>query len=125
MTESGHPEKMPYYCYRAALSPNFPACLLYHMSPSLTDTYIQALANMEAKGMIALYSDDSVQKQVEDAIPDSGGIALADIESIPPYVRNYKCGSKQEDGDPFCGVEKYNDTYCPKRRFKAKWHQGW
>jgi len=125
MTEAGHPEMMPYYCYRAAMSPNFPACFVYHISTFSVDERVEALAELEAQGMMAFYSDSDVQKKVEDAIPDSGGIELAEIEAIPSHIRNYKCGNKQEDGDPFCALEKYNETHCSDRKFKASWHQGW
>ena len=83
------------------------------------------LKQMEEHGLGVLFADEAVYTDVINAVPDSLGKSQSEIEAMPLYVRNFKCGKQWEAGDPYCGTEKFNETFCSKRRFKTSWHQGW
>lgn len=79
----------------------------------------------ESNGLAAFMLDPAAEKIMTDGVPDCLGLPNEQLLALPSYVRNFKCDGKLENGDPFCGIEKYNDAICEKRQFKAGWHPGW
>jgi hypothetical protein len=116
-------KKMEYFFQRAAMTiPSNPVCLAYHLFDDRN--YIAAVKRLELRGLPILYSQQKVIDETEDVIPDTLGMAEDNIQALPKYVRNYKCGNAIEFGDPYCKADKYNDTLCENRLYKAKWHPG-
>ena len=122
MTDGREVNKMVLYFYRAALNVNQPVSVVMHPGTRNQKMRQAALQKLEDIGMTALYSHESEIKAAEDAIPDS---VVVDADSLPPFIKYYRCGEQIESGEPFCGDFKYNETFCSKRRFKAGWHPGW
>jgi len=81
--------------------------------------------SLEDVGLAILTEDPVLHAQIQDAIPDSFGKTDQELEAMPPYIRNMRCGDKIENGEPYCGAQKYNMTDCVKRKFRAGWHPGW
>jgi len=77
-------------------------------------------------GMPTFYQDSGAYKKlVKDNIPDTLGLSETEIQSMPEFVKTFKCGGALENGDPHCGDEKFNDEVCHARKFKTSWHPGW
>lgn len=125
MTDGRDVMKMTMYCYRAALNPSKPACIALHAGRQSYQPRASALSKLEQLGASVFISDEAVREAAMDAIPDSQGRSDYDLQKMPPFVRHFKCGGLVESGLPYCGAEKYNRTDCSKRKFMAKWHQGW
>ncbi len=62
---------------------------------------------------------------MHDAVPDSLGLSTQQLNDLPPFVRNFKCDGKIENGKPYCNAEKYTNEMCTDRKHKASWHPGW
>ena len=114
--------KVELYFHRAAMLPQRPAFFginVVHWRDILQsiDTFGPAVFRMMAEDII------------QETVPDTVGKSISDIESMPPYVRAFRCGKDIEKGDPNCGAEKYttlpNDDPCNNRKGKASWHPGW
>lgn len=101
--------------------PSNPAAILINGGNARKDV----LAHLEERGMTALYQDIGEQRAIEKLIPDSAGVTQEQIDRMPPFVRNFRCGRTIEDGEPHCGEEKFNIKICPDRRFRTSWHPGW
>jgi hypothetical protein len=86
---------------------------------------IEMLRTMEDRGLAILYSRQEVLDNVEASIPDTLGMSEEEIQAMPRFVRNYKCGNLIEAGDPYCKADKFNDTMCAVRKYKTSWHPGW
>lgn len=125
MTDGRDNSKLLLYFYRAAVNRNRPVCIANHMGGRRQVERQRTLQELEDRGLATLFSEDSIYKEIEDAIPNSLGKTEQEIQAMPKFVRNYKCGNLIEMGDPYCGAEKFNETFCAQRRGKAKWHQGW
>ena len=72
----------------------------------------------------AFYSGSSL---IQDVIPNSEGLTQEQIDAIPTNLRNFRCGDKLEDGEPFCKEQKYSpaDAIGCEVPHKAPWHPGW
>ena len=75
-------------------------------------------------GMAVFVQDDGDVAKMRAAIPDSLGLSTSEIENLPKYVRNFKCGDRIEAGEPFCDQEKYSTDICFPRAHQKKWHPG-
>lgn len=125
MTDGNNVEKMVLYFYRAALNRNRPICIANHIGGRAEPRRTAALEELEDRGLGVLMSIEKEYKAVIDAVPDSLGKTDEEIQATPPLIRNFKCGKRWEAGDPYCGAQKYNETFCTGRLFKTSWHQGW
>jgi hypothetical protein len=125
MTDGRDFNKMSLYCYRAGLHINRPACIVYHGGTRVQGKRRNVLKELEDRGMTMLLSDESLVEAIDTSVPDSLGKTEEELEKMPRLIRSYRCGNLIEKGLPFCGDEKYNLTFCEKRKFKASWHQGW
>ena len=126
MTDGRDIEKMLLYFYRASLNRNRPAVLANHLGGKRNAAArCTPVMEMEKRGLAAMCSQEDVYDEFSSDVPDSLGLAEAEVKAMPKFVRNYKCGNLIEKGDPYCGTEKYNSTHCDRRKFKAGWHPGW
>lgn len=125
MVDGNYVAKLLHYAYRGALSPNRPGLLMLHYNGRAGAKRLQAIRDLEAMGMTTFIADEDAQKAMKDAFPDSAGINGADIESLPDYVRNYRCGEQIEKGDPYCNRDKYTKWGCSPRWKQTSWHPGY
>ena len=125
MTDGRDFHKMLLYFYRGGVNRNRPALIANHLGTRFSVQRSEASKQLEQRGLAAFFSDDKIYELAEAAVPDSLGKTAEEIQAMPKFVRNYRCGNLMENGDPYCGDEKYNNTYCVNRRFKTSWHQGW
>ena len=125
MTDGRDFHKMLLYFYRGGVNRNRPALIANHLGTRFLVQRSEASKQLEQRGLAAFFSDPKIYEEAEAAVPDSLGKTAEEIQAMPKFVRNYRCGNLIEKGDPYCHEEKYNNTYCAKRRFKTSWHQGW
>uniref|UniRef100_A0A7S4EK37 Uncharacterized protein n=1 Tax=Pseudo-nitzschia australis TaxID=44445 RepID=A0A7S4EK37_9STRA len=76
-------------------------------------------------GLAFFLTDKFYWKQITEAVPDSAGLEMAEIDALPEYIRHFKCDNTLEKGEPFCLEKKYNETVCKEREGLASWHPGW
>jgi hypothetical protein len=82
------------------------------------------LADLEQKGLTTLHMSGGELGVIEQAIPETLGMSSAQLLEMPPYVRNFKCEGKLEDGEPLCSKEKFTEG-CANRGKQTSWHPGW
>jgi len=116
-----------HYGYRGGLSPGRPAMIGFDVGGQewLWTEREDQLASLGTLGMSTFVSTNLMYYTRNTGIPDSGiGVTQAEIDALPVMVRNYRCGTQYESGDPFCGEEKYSKEFCPNRMAQAGWHPG-
>lgn len=87
---------------------------------------VEEIQKIEDRGLAGLYLATDTFKEMKEAIPDTFGLTMEQIEALPPNVRHFKCQDALEKGDPTCGDKKFdNDMVCPDRHFMNSWHPGW
>ncbi|CAB9528297.1 expressed unknown protein [Seminavis robusta] len=111
------------YTYHTAMGRNRPASIGIDFAGD--KTRIKIYAELEALGMTVFYENRTMIKQMKDAIPDSQGLTDAEIDQMPPLVKQLRCGAGLERGEPGCRSCKYNETICPRRKGMSSWHPGW
>jgi hypothetical protein len=125
MTDGKSFWKQAWYHYRANLLPyQNPIHIAYHAGAQNWKRYTIA-DTFEQMGMTSLVSNEDILTQAEGAIPDSFGLSDQQINALPDYVRNYKCGNEIEAGLPYCKSNKFRLGLCPERKFQTSWHPGW
>jgi hypothetical protein len=124
MTDGRDPIHMGTYFYRAANIPSHPVGVALHVSRR--GGYLQALQDLERKGMSMFYLVEGEETAAIMGTPETFGLTEAQIEALPTHVRSFRCNSQYpEVGDPTCSRDKWNNTMCVKRRFRTNWHPGW
>lgn len=118
--------RLLHYFYRGALlAKSRPAILGYGVEGGRgMGVRLQRIRAMQEMGIPSFYVQPDERSAMIDAFPDSHGISEAEIERIPPLLRNAVCSGQFEKGEPHCGEEKYNEHVCPARKGKASWHPG-
>jgi hypothetical protein len=91
----------------------------------LRDQGLAAVRSAARLGLPALVMDDAQMAEILRHVPDTWGMGQAEIDSLPPNVRNFKCQGALESGEPYCNEAKFNNDACPARPWKVKWHPGW
>jgi len=87
---------------------------------------IEVLQHLQDLGMTTLGMSDYFEKKVAfENLPDMLGKTDAEIAALPKYLQYFKCEGKIESGDPGCGDNKFNKTFCEKRQAMVSWHPGW
>lgn len=125
MTDGKMIWKQSLYHYRAGLiDKSRPLNIAYHAGGFLKGRMV-AVKEMEDLGLAALISSEEVMNSATDAVPDSFGLTDDEINQLPEFVRNFRCGNQIENGDPYCKDEKFNMTLCPDRKYRTSWHPGW
>ena len=126
MTDGSNYHFAMLYFYRTAMAVKGVTCLAFNTGGVGSFLEHQKVIKfLDDSGAIGLISPDAQMSSAIAAVPDSFGLTDDQINKMPQFVRNFRCERKIEDGDPYCGKEKYNDTMCAGRRYKASWHQGW
>ena len=113
------------YTYHAAMAPNRPATIGIDYGKA-SQTRLTLGAELEQLGLTHFHENHTLKEEMTQAFPETFGLTDAEIEELPKYVRQMKCGGKIEAGDPGCGQAKFNKTICSKRKKGVvKWHPGW
>jgi hypothetical protein len=110
-----------HYIYRAGLNPGRPAVVGINMAGGERS---RVLEDMEKIGLATFTVSKGDLSAMNDAVPDTQGMTIAQIDEMPELVRNLKCFGVMEKGEPFCTKEKYNEYVCPSRKGKVSWHPG-
>ena len=125
MTDGNYAWKQLLYLRRAGMNPNRPITVSLHAGGRASGSRVRVVDSLEKLGLAALIADQEIHHTVDDAIPDSFGLTDLEISEMPLFVKNFKCSGKIENGDPYCGAQKFNSTICGKRKFRTSWHPGW
>jgi len=80
--------------------------------------------SLDERGMTALHQPELL-RVIHKLIPDSAELDDVQRNSMPPLIRNFRCGKGVEEGEPYCGREKFSMQICEDRRFRTSWHPGW
>ena len=99
-----------------------PACVALGIK---TGPRTSAVDDLHSLGLTAATLNHALIKATANAAPDTLGMDDNEISALPPAVRNIRCGSEIENGDPYCGAEKFNNTVCDNRKYRTSWHPGW
>mmetsp|Transcript_32189 Transcript_32189/g.36046 ORF Transcript_32189/g.36046 Transcript_32189/m.36046 type:complete len:688 (-) Transcript_32189:51-2114(-) len=124
MTDGKDTSKSLHYFYRGGVSAGRPALMMLHGGGRNRRDREERLRSLEDIGMPAFYGNEDSFEAMRNGFPDSSGISIEEINKLPEYVRNYKCGTSIEKGDPFCSKEKWTSYICPKRGKQTSWHPG-
>jgi hypothetical protein len=117
---------MELFLNHAGYHPNRPVLVGVNLDGYFRQQRVDVANWLEKAGLPILYeSPDNALQAVLDKVPDTLGMNQTDIDRLPPYIRSFKCGGLIEDGDPYCGLEKFTLDLCPQRRYKSSWHPGW
>jgi len=125
MTDGGDVSSLLHYTYRGALSESRPAMMLIHYDGRQGRTRLETVKSLEEIGLAAFHGSQKPEQAMKGNFPDSAGLSTEDLDALPEYVRNYKCGTSIEKGDPFCGTEKFTKWGCVKRMKQTSWHPGY
>jgi len=124
MTDGNEYSLLEHYMWRGAMLLSRPATMLIHHGGRSGKSRQNIMRSLEANGLAAFYDDEVSQRIMKENIPDSAGLSADEIAAMPEYVRNYKCGTAVEKGDPYCSSSKYTKWGCTKRLKQASWHPG-
>uniref|UniRef100_A0A7S4AII6 Uncharacterized protein n=1 Tax=Pseudo-nitzschia australis TaxID=44445 RepID=A0A7S4AII6_9STRA len=125
MTDGNDPVKLFHYSYRGGVSKNRPAAMIIHYNGRAARNRLGAFQTLEEMGMPTFHANEESMTTMRDAFPDSSGFStIEEINTLPEYVRNYKCGTSIEKGDPYCGSDKFTKWGCEKRMKQTSWHPG-
>ena len=114
------------YANRASLLPNNPAIVFLQTGNNRGRLNLAKVAT--DLGQTSLAMDDNAFNRKRSAFPDSSVLDEEQLRELKPYVRNFRCGTAVEKGEPFCSAEKWthtNITSCDSRKFRTGWHPGW
>ena len=126
MTDGKDIWKQSLYHWRAGLmDKSKPINVAYHAGGRNNGQRVKAIKEIEELGLAALISSENVMNAAVEGFPDTLGLTTDEIDKLPEFVRNFRCGNQYEAGDPYCGSEKFNMTLCPDRKFRTSWHPGW
>ena len=126
MTDGKNTGKAFHYGYRGAMSPSRPAMLLFHAGAgSKGRGRFDAIKSLVDIGLAGFYEDHDEATVIKDNFPDSAAMTTEEAKALPEYVRNYRCGTGIEKGEPFCQAEKFTTWGCEGKRMKqTSWHPG-
>ena len=114
------------YFRRASLLPQHPVAILLQGGNDPHRWHV--MANMTNQGYRALAMNEPILKAREQLFPDCATLEQQEIETLPKFVKNYRCGGGVEKGEPMCDKDKWTNTHdeaCQKRRYTTSWHPGW
>jgi hypothetical protein len=112
------------YQRRAGLNKARPINIAFHAEGSSRVGRLACAAELEESGLAVLVGSEDVTKAAAGALPDTFEV-VDEVDSMPEYVRGFRCQNQIEQGEPLCGKLKWNDTICEKRLYKTSWHPGW
>jgi len=117
-------QNLLHYSYRGALSPSRPALMMMGSTSSSTASRLQIVQGLEEMGVAVFFGNQATTQVMRNTFPDSSGLSMEDINALPEYVRNYRCGDGHETGEPFCRTDKYSKWGCSPRLAQTSWHPG-
>jgi hypothetical protein len=123
MTDGNQFWKQNLYHWRAALLKETKPVHIVYQGDGY-DERRQAIRKMQDLGFSSFMSSGPIFSKIMAAIPDSFGLNEAQIQAMPPNVRSFRCDQQIENGDPYCGEQKYSQP-CMPRRGTVSWHPGW
>jgi len=117
---------MLHYIYRGALSVSRPAAMMMPRGGRHAPTRYEVFEQLKARGLTVFFLDDKIVRTMKENVPDSFGLSEKEIDALPEYVRNYRCGSTFEHGEPYCRRDKFSTWGCSEsvRRHQQNWHPG-
>lgn len=128
LTDMLETERMALFLYRMGLldyatqNDNRPVMMALQIGTARRDV-VESIARM---GLCILQNEDKdILKLLKDGVPDTFGMTEEQINAMPPYIRNFKCDKRIEEGDPYCSSDKYTLNLCPERLYQTSWHPGW
>ncbi len=124
LTDLKDTNKILHFGYRGGISQGRPALLAMRIGGRRHDGWQKMLQTLDEIGMSVFVGTDESYDLRKDGLPNSDGLTRAEIDALPYYVRNLKCGDVLEKGDPFCGEEKYTKGACSLRPRQVSWHPG-
>ncbi len=124
MTDGNDHYRSFHYAFRGAMSPTRPAFMMIHNGGRSKNSRLGPLKILEENGLPLFEMVDVLENQMKENFPDSAGISTEAINALPDYVRNYKCGTGYEKGEPYCREEKYSQFPCKSRGKQTSWHPG-
>ena len=125
MTDGQDTRKLFFYGYRGGSSKGHPTFVGLNLGPSRMRK--EAIVDLEHVGMGVFFADHNQGEKQRLAIPDSLNMSEKEIDTLPEYVKSFKCGNDNiENGNPplTCKGKKYTSYACPDRPGKAAWHPG-
>ena len=111
------------YFARAALLDSFP--VMMSTDPMSSKIHDDLVNEYEEHGLSIFNMDQQSFKALVEGFPDMFGMSQERINSLPPYVRYFRCEGKVENGEPGCADAKYSKGVCDDRKGKASWHPGY
>lgn len=124
MTDGKYAHRLMHFGYRGGRSPGRPALMGMKLGDFDNNVRISTFQLLEDLGMAVFYGSANSYSLRNEGIPDSAGISRQEIEALPTYVRNFRCGEQIENGDPYCQTEKYSQDVCSPRAKQVSWHPG-
>lgn len=125
MTDGRNTGLMLHYMYRGALAPTRPAVMMIHYG-GRSSAYRQVrMKELDDMGLASFLFEENAMKVMRDNFPDSAGLSKEVLDTMPEYVKNYRCGASIEKGDPYCDSDKYTTFMCTPRMKQASWHPGY
>ena len=127
MTDGGRVHRIGLYGWRAAISPmrkKLPAMVGVVIAGRDDELRREEFRALERAGMASFTPVNDELSRMHDAFPDTVGMTDEQINALPDLVRNFRCGTSFESGDPYCGRDKYNMAMCANRNGRAGWHPG-
>eukprot|EP00536_Pseudo-nitzschia_multiseries_P000656 jgi/Psemu1/321723/estExt_fgenesh1_pg.C_80024 len=125
MVDGNDPVKLFHFSYRGGISESRPAAMLMHYGGRSAKSRLGVFQTLEEMGMAAFYSNEESMASMRDQFPDSAAYSSdEELSELPEYVRNYKCGTSIEKGDPYCTRDKFTKWGCENRMKQTSWHPG-
>jgi len=126
MVDGNNPDKLFHYSYRGGISSSRPAAMLVHYGGRSLKSRLGTYQTLEEMGLAAFHSSEAIMTAMRNEFPDSAGFSSdEELAELPEYVRNYKCGTSIEKGDPYCDTAKYTKWGCERRMKQTSWHPGY
>jgi hypothetical protein len=110
---------------RAGVHRNRPAIVDVNVMGQVLGPRIDELKAVEENGLTAFYMNQKELDKMYQKIPDMFGLDQSRIDTLPEFIRHFRCQGHIEKGFPTCQDEKYSKMLCPKRPKQVSWHPGW
>lgn len=123
MCDGRNYERTEFYAQRISMIPTRPAVVM--LQTNNDRGRLGVMERLTDRGMTALGMADSVLSQRDQLFPDCAELDMSVIETLPKFIRNYRCGNAIEKQEPLCGQEKFSSNgqeVCDKRKFKTSWY---
>ena len=114
--------RLEYFGHRVMLLPKHPTMLV--LRAGLDSARRATVEHLVTEGMAALRLDEAYLNAAKSRFPDSH--YHSGVESLPEFVRYFKCGFAIESGPGGCVEHKFtHNGTCDDRDGQTNWHHGW